>query len=641
MRAGLAAWQARVQSSAPDGRARRRRVVAAGCVAAGIAALVAACGPASGSTVGGSTVTQSNTSTATYAMAPTTKASYAFPFISVNQAVNYSVYNVNDFQYLMYRPLYWFGTGVSPYMNPQLSLADPPTYSGDQVTITLKPSYTWSNGEPVDADDVVFFMNMMFAEANSATNAWINTTPDGLPGDVSDVHAVSKYVVAMDISAPFSETWFTNNELSQITPMPMAWDRTASGPSNCVDVLADCNAVYNYLNNQSNDIGSYGTSPLWQVVDGPWRVQSLDSQGNLTMLFNTKYTGPVVKNHITKFVEVPFTTESAEYNVLQDPVGSQTLDVGYLPTVDAPVPPPGANVGPNPSTLSDYALTAVYPWEISYFPYNFNNPTVGPIFSQLYFRQAFQELVDQEGVINGPMHGYGKVVTGPVSDYPVTSYLSPTLAKAGDPWTLNIPGATALLKQHGWVSSGGTGPLTCGNPGSGKNQCGAGVAAGTPLTFTLEYATGIDYMESSARELASNASLAGIQINLDPLPFNSVVGDAFNPADTSWQLAEWGGWTFSPDYLPTGETLFLNGSANNAGGYNDPTNNSLIGATLQARTPSEFDAAMYKWEDYLAAQLPVVYMPNSASLIETIKGLDIGPQNSALMITPEMWFYRQ
>jgi peptide/nickel transport system substrate-binding protein len=606
-------------------------------VAAGIAALVAACGPAAGSTTGAAG-SPADTSTVTYAMAPTTKASYAFPFITVNESSNFSVYNVNDFQYLMYRPLYWFGTGVNPYLNTQLSLADPPTYQGNQVTITLKHTYKWSNGESVDADDVVFFMNMMMAESSSSTNAWVNTTPDGLPGDVSNVRAVSKYVVTMDIASPFSEDWFTNNELSQITPMPMAWDRTAAGPSNCVSVQADCDAVYNYLNAQSNDIASYGSSPIWQVVDGPWRVQSLNSAGNLTMLFNTKYSGPVAKNHITRFVEVPFTTESAEYNVLQDPVGSQTLDVGYLPTVDAPVPPPGATTGPNPTTLSDYALSAVYPWAINYFPYNFNNPTVGPIFSQLYFRQAFQDLVDQEGVIAGPMHGYGKIVTGPVSDYPVTSYLSPQLAKEGDPWTLNIPAAQSILKAHGW--GGGGSVLVCINAGTASNQCGAGISAGTPLDFTLDYASGVDYMASAARELASNASLAGIQITTNAEPFDTVVGEAFTPG-TNWELAEWGGWTFAPDYLPTGETLFQSGSSNNVGGYDSTKNNNLITATLQARTPSAFDSAMYTWEDYLSSQLPVVYMPNSASLIETIKGLDIGPQNSALNITPEMWFYRQ
>jgi peptide/nickel transport system substrate-binding protein len=640
MRAGLAAWRARKPSSAPGSRARGRRVLAACCAAIGTAALAAACGPASGATTGGSTVSHGDSSTVTYAMQPGGQASYAFPFISVAQAAQFSVYNVNDFQYLMYRPLYWFGTGVNPYLNPDLSLAEPPSYSGDTVTITLKPTYKWSNGEPVDADDVVFFLNMMLAESTSSTNGWIGTTPDGLPGDISNVRAVSKYVVTMDItSSAYSQTWFTNNELSQITPMPMAWDRTATGASNCVTDQNSCNAVYEYLNAQSSNIASYGKpGSLWQVVDGPWRVKSLDSQGNLTLLFNTKYSGPVGAHHITRFVEVPFTTESAEYNVLQDPVGSQALDVGYLPTVDAPVPPPGANVGPNPGSLPDYSLTAVYPWEISYYPYNFNNPTAGPIFSQLYFRQAFQDLVDQEGVINGPMHGYGKVVTGPVATYPQTSYLSPALAKGPDPWTLNIPGARNLLKQHGW---GGTGAaLVCTDAGSGPGQCGPGVQAGAALTFTLMYATGVDYMESSARELASNASLAGIQIKLDAEPFNTVTGDAFDPTNTGWQLAEWGSWTYDPDYLPTGETLFLAGSANNAGNYNSSENNTLIGDTLQARTASSFNQAMYSWEDYLSGQLPVVYMPNAAQLVETINGLDVGPQNSALMITPEMWFYR-
>ena len=61
--------------------------------------------------------------------------------------------------------------------------------------------------------------------------------------------------------------------------------------------------------------------------------------------------------------------------------------------------------------------------------YNFNNNTgQGPIFKQLYFRQAFQELVDQEGVIDGPLHGYGKPTIGPVSAYPATHFLSPELA---------------------------------------------------------------------------------------------------------------------------------------------------------------------------------------------------------------------
>ncbi len=109
-----------------------------------------------------------------------------------------SVYNVNDFQYQLYRPLYWFGTGATPYLNPALSLADPPIYRGHQVVIRLKQNYKWSNGEPVDAQDVVFWMNMMIAEGSTGA-FW---SPKGLPSDVTNVRAASKYVVTMDITTP-------------------------------------------------------------------------------------------------------------------------------------------------------------------------------------------------------------------------------------------------------------------------------------------------------------------------------------------------------------------------------------------------------------------------------------------------------
>src|SRR5215472_11604556 len=54
--------------------------------------------------------------------------------------------------------------------------------------------------------------------------------------------------------------WY--NDLSQITPMPAAWDRTASGPSACATTVRDCVAVYNYLNGQSKDLSTYATSPI-------------------------------------------------------------------------------------------------------------------------------------------------------------------------------------------------------------------------------------------------------------------------------------------------------------------------------------------------------------------------------------------
>ena len=74
--------------------------------------------------------------------------------------------NLFEFQTLMYRPLYWFGGhNTQPTLDAGLSAAKLPQYSSDgkSVTIKLKP-WKWSNGEAVNADDVVFWMNMVKAE---------------------------------------------------------------------------------------------------------------------------------------------------------------------------------------------------------------------------------------------------------------------------------------------------------------------------------------------------------------------------------------------------------------------------------------------------------------------------------------------
>jgi peptide/nickel transport system substrate-binding protein len=630
-------WRARRRG------ARNARAAGACGAAAALAIALAACSAATaGSSVVGTTPVTGGT--ATFAMEPSFNATYIFPF---DNSSDFTVPNIDDFQYLLYRPLYWFGNGNSPGLDQSLSLAYLPTFKGQTVTIRLK-DYRWSNGEQVSAQDVVFWINMMRAEAipfkqnGTLTSNWGGWVPGGFPSNVSGVSAVSPTEVTMTIKGPYSEAWFTDNELSQITPMPLSWDLTASGPSDCATVWLSCRAVYNYLNTQATDTASYGTSKIWSVVDGPWRVKSLTSLGQLDLVWNSAYSGPVPSHHITQFIEVPFTSEQSEYNVLLDPQGSQKIDVGYLPTVDAPMPAPDANVGANPDALGNYKLSTLYPWSFSYFPYNFQNTQgAGAIFDQLYFRQAFQSLVDQEGVIEGPLHGYGKVTYAPVSVYPVTQYLSPQLEARGDQWALNPSHAKKLLTGHGWSYHPG-GTDTCVSPGSGPTQCGAGIHAGASLAFNLIYASGTDWMESAIKELVSNASLVGIKVSASAEPIGNVVGTVFGCAPscgTAWQLAFWGSWAYAPDYLPTGDELFLTNAEANGGAYSNSENNLLITKTLDARTLSDLDTAMYKWENWLAPQLPVVYMPDAATLMETVGNLHTGIYDPVLTITPEDWYY--
>src|SRR5690349_22037957 len=78
--------------------------------------------------------------TLTWAESPGTAPTWIFP---VTPGANYSTGTINTFQYLMWRPLYWYSSGVSPVAVPSMSLADPPTYSNGDTTVTvrLKTSY--------------------------------------------------------------------------------------------------------------------------------------------------------------------------------------------------------------------------------------------------------------------------------------------------------------------------------------------------------------------------------------------------------------------------------------------------------------------------------------------------------------------
>jgi len=614
-------------------RKRTRGAFAAACGMAAIAAAAAACSSGTSGTsnqpgtTGGTPVSGG---TAVWALPPSTTPNYIFPFTSSSY---FSVTNAESFQYLMYRPLYWFGNGASPTLNTSLSLADAPVYNGNNVTITLK-GWKWSNGETISAQDVVFWIHMLQAVGSSDWGAFV---PGGFPTNVSNVKATNNTTVTMTMNKAYNPTWFTYNELSQITPMPQAWDVTASGASNCTTTVSDCAAVYAYLDSQSKNMTGWASSKLWQIVDGPWKLSAFNSDGNSTFVPNHSYSGPS-KPKLAEFQEVPFTTEAAEYNVLQAAAagGGQKLDVGYLPTTDAPAKPANATVGTNP--VHNFTLDPLYAWGINYFPVNYQSTTGnGPIIKQLYFRQALAYLMNQASIISGPLRGYGLYTVGPVGTHPATQFLS-AQGKQGDPFPYNPTKAKELLTSHGWnvVSNGST---TCTNP----SLCGTGVKQGQSLTFTLPYATGTDWIASEMTQLQSNASTLGIKLNLEPKPFNQVTAIGGGNCvvahiSCNWDMVNWGGgWTFVPDYAPTGETLFMSGSGANSGGYSNAQNDALINQTL---TSSSMDP-MYNWQNYLSTQLPVIWQPNGAySLTEVANNLrGVLPQSTTLGINPENWYF--
>ncbi len=624
------------RSPKQQGRFRSRlrsKMLTAGVAVAAASLVAAGCASNGGSTPAtGGTPVQGGT--AVFAEPPSDVPNYIFPFTSSSYI---SIVNLDDFSMLLYRPLYWFGDNGQPVVNGSLSLANPPTFSGRTVTITLK-HYLWSNGTQVTAQNVMFWINMMLAVPQD----WGADVPGGFPTNVSNIKAVSPTELTMTMNKAFSPTWFLYNELSQITPMPTAWDRTAAGPSSCTTTVSDCAKVYAYLDAKSKALSSYVGSPLWSIVDGPWKLSAFNADGHITMVPNKSYSGPV-KPKLAAFQEVPFTTDAAEYDVLQASSGSTKINYGYLPENDAPVKPADAAVGTNPLGSHGYSLIPWYTWGIDYYVGNFQSSVSdhAAIIKQLYFREAMAYMMNQAAVLAGPLRGYGTITPGPVGNTPVTQYLSPQ-GKSGDPFPFNPAKAKSLLTSNGWKVVP-NGVSTCVKPGTAAGDCGPGITAGTGLNFSMPYATGISWVQSEMTQLQSNAASIGIKLSLVPKPFNQVTALAAGNCKVAkipcnWDLANWGeGWSFAPDYYPSGETLFTAGSVANSGGYSDPANNAMINQTL---TNSNLQP-LYSWQDYLAKQLPVFWQPNAPYQLNEIS-TNLGgatPVSPTLNINPENWYF--
>jgi peptide/nickel transport system substrate-binding protein len=629
-------------------RSRIGRVAVAGAAAL-FAVGVAACSSSASSSSSSSSSTITSTSPtasstaavqpggdATVALPAGVSLNYIWPFVPITSA---NVYNTLGFQELLYRPLYYFGGNNSSIaVNYDLSTADAPVYTngGKTVTITMK-GWKWSNGETVDANDVVFFLNLLEAEKAN----YYGYVPGLLPDNLVSYKATGPDTLVLNLKSAVSSVWFTYNQLAEVTPFPEAWDVTsatgASGSGGCLtdsatDKWAKCTAVYTFLSKQATNTGTYASSPIWGVVDGPWKLTAFSSgAGDDTFVPNMDYSGspkPVLSQVTYKY----FTDDSTEYTALK----TGSLDVGYIPSQDLPQKPATQLLPTTNPLQGTYNLSPAYQDGIFYFQPNFNNPTVGPIFKQLYIRQALQEVIDQNGIDTAVYRGYGYPTAGPVPTQPKSQWV-PSIEYSNNgqgPYAFSVSAATALLTSHGWTNQGGTD--VCTKPGTGAGECGAGIASGTKLNLTMDYPTGIEAYTQEVQVFKSDAQQAGINIDTIAETFTTIEGQdvACSGAKCTWELDAAGGWLFNgPGFEPTGEPLFATGASANIGSYSNPTEDNLINETHTSSSMTVFD----QYATYTAQQLPFLWTPNAyavQAVASNLANVNFNPLDDFL---PEYW----
>jgi peptide/nickel transport system substrate-binding protein len=616
----------------------RRKLRLAVVAGAGVAAMIASgcASSAGGSSAGGTPV---KGGTATVALPASTTYNWIFPFYDI---ANSSAYDDEQFQWLMYRPLYMFGddttTGVS--VNYPLSPAEAPVYSADgkTVTVTMK-GWKWSNGETVDANDVVFFLNMAQAEKS----VWYAYAPGLLPDNVVS-YTASGNQLTMHLDKAYSSLWFTYNQLAELNPMPMAWDVSAAGAAagsggcttdSAADGWAKCKAVYTFMTAQSSQAASYATNPLWQVVDGPWKLSTFNTDGNVTVVPNTAYSGsPKPQLDAVKFV--PFTADSAEYSALKS---GHSLDVGYIPKQDLPLKPANSLLpSTNPLASAGYDLSPWLNYGIEFAQPNFNNPQVGYLVRQLYIRQALQLSMDQAGIDKAIYNGYASPGVGAIPMYPANQFIPAIQSENGGlgPYPFNLAKAKDLLTSHGWSEVNGV--MTCQDP----SKCGTGITQGQQLALTYVYASGQTTTTELWQAIKSDASKIGIDLTLQAETFDAIVLQS-NPCapmgpKCNVQVFAYGGWAYNgPGFEPTGESLFSTGAGSNSGNYSDPKMDSLINATHTSNSPTAFS----NYATYAAEQLPFLYVPsgNPYRVIAVNSKLKNAVYNPLFTMLPEYWYF--
>jgi peptide/nickel transport system substrate-binding protein len=563
---------------------------------------------------------------------------YIMPIVP---GANASAYT-NELTSNLYVPLYNGPDGATPEIDYSVSVANKPSFSdGDKtVTIPLKTTYKWSNGAPVDANDVIFAIDLLKAAVKESAANWGQYTPGEFPSSVVSATTKGKYTVVLHLNRAYNPGFFLNNQLEttqNFSPMPStAWNiASAHGPHLDYTNPANAKKIYDFLSKAGGQVAQFGTNPLWKDVDGPFTLKSFNAtNSSYTLAPNPSYGGSP-KPYASQIQVQTFTGITPELNALR----TGSLDIGLIDF---------SQLGQVPSLKAMGYSVFGYPtngWFGAIINYKDKAGHFDKIISQSYVRQALAHLENEPAYVKGifknaAVPSYGPIPIVPKSRYTPKDALTP-------PYPFSPAAAVSLLRAHGWHVVPG-GQTTCAKAGTAADECGAGIPAGTPFKFSWFYIPPATTPSSSlmSEAFASEAKqAAGINIQLEQRTFNYEIAN-FNDADPSnaknenqWGVADYGGVTY--DFYPTSDGVFNTGGQLNAGDYSDPTADKLIEQSKYSPDPS----AVTNEGSYLAKSLPLIFQPNSDYIYAVSKRVGGQPKGflslTQLSLFPQFWYVKK
>ena len=443
---------------------------------------------------------------------------------------------------------------------------------GNKVfTVTLNPKWHWSNGQAVTAAQVAYEWELIKAStASSSTFAYCFVGTGGVPTMWKSVVATGADTFRVTLAQSVNPQWFELNGLSQLTAIP--------------PILQKYGTHYSQELNWLKSISNSPMNPVYQVVDGPYRIAKVVPNNYWKYVANPHYNGP----NKPKIKTVIFQYESSESSTFlglrNGTLAFATLPFSYYAEAKKL---PGYKVVPEPFfgftglTLNQHAAAGAS----------------GKLFSQLYIRQALQMGINQPQYVKGILHGLGVVNYSPVPNKPSNAYENKAI---GTPYAFNPAKGKKLLEAHGW-----------------KMKNGVMQKGGQSLAFTMMYDSGNTALQDEA-ELMQQAWLKeGVKVSLAPQNPQTLSGIVGTPSQVGkWQMALGVyGWGYGPDFYPSGDGIFNTGAGYNIMGYSSSGMDHLISLTATGGgSAAQIKAQMNAYLAYAAKQLPVLWLPNADDL---------------------------
>jgi len=459
-------------------------------------------------------------------------------------------------------------------LQPELAMSQAtPVLEADgwQVRIDLKDNFTWSDGEPITAEDFVFTFETV--RSLGLGGSWASAFPDS----IVSVKADSDYELRIEFAArPNLSLWPHGPGLAPLMPAHIWQDQTGS----------DEKALY-----EVSDVADVGGGPL---------TISEVSDEMIVSVVNPGYPSASIPDRV-------------EYQVFSDESAAVlALTAG---TIDTILSPKGLTTKQAEELSSDPGVVVETSSAngIRYLGFNLDREPMNDI----AFRNAIALLIDRDALAEeiGPNGASTYAFVNPANSRWFDEQSAGSIAARfqGD-LPDRLAAALAGLRDAGysWTTEPTIGP-------AGDVVAGVGLKIqdleAAPLTI-LTTGDALDpWRPKYASEIARTLGWVGFDVRPVETDFDTVVDLAFTPGeqDTLQYDMYLLGWTLGSPSLPAYyRTLFSTDGAQNNTGYASSTFAAQLAAYEDSFNVAEAREALWAMEKTLATDLPYLLLYSSA-----------------------------